>query len=311
MKNLLESLTRPIGVSGYESEIRERINEYRPEGFTSRVDAVGNLIWAKTGGSPKVVFTAHMDEIGLMVSGYRDGKLEIATIGGFDPRSLPNHVVTLANGKKGVIGLPAPHVSKDRDRVIPIDELLIDIGAGDDDEAKELAPIGTVGVIDCESFMLNDHEYVGRNTDNRSGVTILVAIANYLVDRDDVAFIFTVREEVGLMGAKGVQESALFDAEYINVDVTTAGTLGSGCLVSVKDGGYMASEDMLKKFKEIGAENFEVGKGGTSDHAALQYFRKACGISLPSAYIHSHVSKVSIDDMADAARLCIKYVETY
>jgi len=308
MKKLLEALTIPMGVSGYEHEIRELVEQYKPEGFDSRVDPVGNLIWSK--GSPTTVFTAHMDEIGLMVSGYKDGKLEFVTVGGFDPRSLPNHIVTLADGRKGVIGLPAPHITKDKDRVIPIDELVIDIGAKDDEEAEKIAPVGTTAVIDCESFMLNDHEYVGRNTDNRSGVAVMIAIANYLSDRSDVAFVFTVREEVGLMGAKGIQESALFDAEYINIDVTTAGTLGSGCIVSLKDGAYMANADMVKTFKEIGAKNFEVGKGGTSDHAALQYFRKACGISLPSAYIHSHVSKVSINDMADAARLCIKYVES-
>jgi endoglucanase len=257
-----------------------------------------------------IVLTAHMDEIGVMVSGHDDdGRLEFVPVGGIDPRSLPNTVVRFSDERRGTIGLPAPHLCKDKTKAPEIDDLRIDVGYSKK-VAKDLFPVGTVGVFEVEPFMMGADQYVARNVDNRSGCAILIRLAWELYEfgaLDKVAFAFTTREEVGLMGAKGLQDWFDEDTEFINVDVTTAGDLGKGAIVSVKDGGYMANAEMLAKFRKIG-KNFEVGKGGTSDHAAMQYFHRVIGISLPSAYIHSGVGKVSLRDMNDAKAMIYQYI---
>ena len=69
MKTLLERLSNAHGVSGYEGNVRQMIEEeVKPYVDEIKTDRMGNLIATKNGGSPTVMLAAHMDEIGLMVN---------------------------------------------------------------------------------------------------------------------------------------------------------------------------------------------------------------------------------------------------
>ena len=307
IKDTLMQLTTPMGVSGNEDEVRSCIEGMKPSIYTSTVDHIGNLIWSNAPVGVKYLFTAHMDEIGLMVSGYDKTRLKISAVGGIDPRTLPNTQWVCDKGTRGVIGLPAPHITKNRDKVIAIDDLRMDVGIDNPKELQEAFPTGTVFVSDNQPFTTGDN-FFSRNTDNRAGCAALVELANLLSDVEGVSFAFLVREEIGLMRARA-HINANLNAEYIiNLDVCVKEGLGKGAVISLKDGGYMADKGMVESFRELGAKNFEVGGGGTSDHAVGQLFAKTCGVSFPSLYIHSGVSKVNIRDIEDAVNLCKWFV---
>lgn len=306
IESIMYEITEPMGVSGDEREIREKISKMLPKTYETKTDHIGNLLY-NVNEKTKVLFTAHMDEIGLMVSGYTDNhELKFETVGGFDPRTLPNIQVQLTTGCMGVIGTPAPHLVKDRSKVIDMDDLVIDCGFESREEAEENAPIGTTMIV--TSHIINrNRKFFSRNTDNRAGCAVLIDIADYC--NEEIGLAFLVREEVGLMGMKALMDIHKPEV-VINLDVCVSDDLGSGPVINMKDGGYLADRELVDELKDCGIENIEVGKGGTSDHAIGQLFAKTAGISFPSSYIHSSVSCVHLDDLEKASDVCIKYIET-
>ena len=118
MNELLKTLTEAVGVSGDEKEVRILIRDLIADHVDEwHVDAMGSLIALKkgTGASDlRVMVDAHMDEVGLMVSGHNsDGSLKFKAVGGFDDRSLLGKVVQVGPKKlTGVIGARPIHLLK-------------------------------------------------------------------------------------------------------------------------------------------------------------------------------------------------------
>ena len=104
--NVLEKATQINSVSGSENEIRkfisDNVKKYCDELL---VDAMGNLIAHKKGSGKKIMFAAHMDEIGIIVTDIDDkGFVRFSSVGGLNLRNLVNLRVRFANGVEGVIG---------------------------------------------------------------------------------------------------------------------------------------------------------------------------------------------------------------
>ncbi|HUV89594.1 MAG TPA: M42 family peptidase, partial [Anaerolineae bacterium] len=148
---ILKELAEAIGVSGDEGgaravvlgAVREHVDEVK-------VDALGNVLALKrgTGEQPlRVMVAAHMDEIGLMVTGHdSDGFLRVAAVGGIDARLLPGSFLQVGPERiPGVIGLKPVHLLREKEdqEVSKIEDLVVDVGASSKDEAKKLAPLGT------------------------------------------------------------------------------------------------------------------------------------------------------------------------
>ncbi|MFC2029268.1 M42 family peptidase, partial [Chloroflexota bacterium] len=147
---LLKSLSEAHGVSGYEHLVRQLVRqEFGRHADECRVDTLGNVIACRHGtGSdprPSIMLAAHMDEIGLIVSQLDEGFIRFQQVGGYDSRVLPGQEV-LVHGRRGlpgIIGARPPHVlsPSERDKPIPSDELLIDVGL----EAARLREMVRVG----------------------------------------------------------------------------------------------------------------------------------------------------------------------
>lgn len=306
MLNLYKAVSEPMGVSGREDGIREKLHKLCPPSLLSTTDHIGNVFWYQRERKDGKIFTAHMDELGVMVKGHNDeGLLEFATVGGFDNRVFPNSHVRFANGERGVIGLPAPHgrSREELERVLAPTDLTIDCGFAGKEEAEKRVPVGTTGVIDMPLHAAEGGTVFSRNADNRTGVAVLVALAWRLHARKcihDVTFAFLVQEEVGLYGARTVLSSGRSYRECVNVDVTNRGKLGEGCLINIKDGGMITSAAMVERLEEAGFKHKEVGGGGTSDHTMMQFTCPSAGIGIPSRYIHSSVSSFHLDDLKEA-----------
>lgn len=143
---LLQSLTAAFGVSGCEDEIRTLIlQEVTPLADDVTVDALGNVIAHKQGNGPKLMFSAHMDSIGLMVTHIDEkGYLRFCQVGGLEPAAIYQTPVQFQNGVRGVIS-----VNEDKsDKQFKLTDLFVDIGAKDRADAETMVKMGDVAAYE-------------------------------------------------------------------------------------------------------------------------------------------------------------------
>jgi Cellulase M and related proteins len=243
------------------------------------------------------MLAAHVDEIGLMVKYIDDnGFLRFVGIGRwFDQTLLSQRVVV--HGRKGsipgVIGSKPPHLMKgdERNKPVKIEDMSIDIGAKDREDAESLGiEIGTTVTIDREFVSLANGKVTSKVFDDRAGIVVLIEVMKRLSKHKIEANIYavgTVQEEVGLKGAKPCifwlapnLALALNTApgDYPGISKTDYPLeVGKGPVITVADAlgrGLIAHPQVLKWLKETAAENkipyqLDVGSGGTTDATAI------------------------------------------
>ena len=213
-----------FGPSGREDAVRETIagiaGAYIDDITT---DALGNLICRKKGAGKKVLFAAHMDSIGVVAT-YIDenGFIRFSQIGGLYYADLVNITVRFANGTRGVISFEEKTPMKD----MTLAHMFIDIGAKNAEEARKLVQIGDFAVFEAPRFEQNG-VLCGPYLDNRIGCVTLLLMMEQLAETEtenDLYFVFTAQEEVGLRGA-GAAAFAVEPDVAIAVDVTDSGDL--------------------------------------------------------------------------------------
>jgi len=333
--NLLEDLIMTPGISGYEDEIRNKILNYLKKYGEPRVDKIGNVYLTIGKGNRHIAFMAHMDEIGLVVSYIDDhGFLKVKKLGGVDVRNLYGQYfeVFASNGKRyiGVIGLKPPHISKEDEmnKVVPIDDLYLDVGASSKDEVLKMG----INVLDPvrwikHFYILNEKFVVSRGLDDRGGVAILLSMIDDLYRKDlkvKITFIFTLQEETGLRGAKAIDlrdidELYAIDsvtaADHPNVDrALSPASLTHGPVIRFIDARGINSNSLRKKVKEIakreGIGIQELVTGGSTDAAGtFELGIPSLAICFPIRYTHTTVEIVSIDDLKNTIKLLEKIVE--
>lgn len=227
MNNLIKTLSEIIGVSGSEARVSDFIIKELPENITVEKDKLGNLIVFKKGKikkGKKLAIFAHMDEVGLIATYIEDsGLIRFSTVGGIDVKTMVGRSVEFyKSGIKGVIGTKAVHLQDagERDTVPKADTLYIDIGAKNKEQTLEYVAQGDCAtfISDCVSF--GDGLILGRALDDRAGCAVLLELLKEEFD-NDVYFVFTTQEEVGLRGAK--VSTYTVDPDFaIVVEATTA-----------------------------------------------------------------------------------------
>ncbi len=339
-KNLLERLSNAHGVSGYEGNIRQIIEEeVRPYVDEIKTDKMGNLIATKNGGSPVVMLAAHMDEIGLMVK-YVDEKgfARFTKTGGWFDQTLLNQRMILhtENGPVyGVLGSKPPHAMKeeDKNKVVKADDMFIDVGAKSKEDADKIGvKTGTPVTSDIDFKPLGNDLVTGKAFDNRAGCVMLIEALSLMKDvKATVHAVFTVQEEVGLKGAK-TSAFKLDPDVALATDVTITGDhpgiekkdspieMGKGPAVTVSDAdgrGIIVPEPVLKWLKEAADSNkipyqLDVGSGGTTDATAIHLTKEGIPtgvISMPARYIHTPVSVLCMADLEKSAELIARAIE--
>ncbi|VVB89841.1 Tetrahedral aminopeptidase [uncultured archaeon] len=340
MKILLERLSNAHGVSGYEGNIRQIIeDEIRPYVDEIKTDKMGNLIATKYGGSPTLMLAAHMDEIGLMVK-YVDEKgfIYFTKTGGWFDQTLLNKRMLLHTAKGpvyGVIGGKPPHAMKEEERKkpVPSEGMFIDVGAVSREDAEKIGVnVGTPITPDMEFKSLGNDRVTGKALDDRGGCAVIIeALRSMKEVKATVHAVFTVQEEVGLKGARTSAFMLNPDVALVS-EVTVAGDhpgiekkdfsleIGKGPAITVSDAegeGIIVTETVLNWLKgaaEAGNIPYQlkVGAGGTTDASAIHLSREGIPtgvISTPSRYIHTPVTVLSMSDLEMSARLITKAVE--
>lgn len=318
-----------FGPSGREEAVREAIaaiaGAYIDDIIT---DALGNLICRKKGSGKKVLFAAHMDSIGVVAT-YIDEKgfIRFSQVGGLFKGDLINITVRFANGTRGVISYEEKTPFKD----LTLDNLFIDIGAKDRAQAETMVQVGDFAVFDAPRFEQNG-VLCGPYLDNRIGCVTLLLAMEQLADAqtdNDLYFVFTAQEEVGLRGA-GAAAFAVEPDVAIAVDVTDTGDLperktpmavdmGKGPAVKVMDRSVICTPAMCAALEQAAkdcgiATQREILQFGGTDTSALQKARagvQAGAVSIPTRYIHSPSEMCAVGDVEDAAKLLARFAVAY
>jgi putative aminopeptidase FrvX len=321
----IRKLVEAYGPSGHEDQIRELILQ-EIDGLADEVhiDAMGSVIaWRRSGqdDATRVMLSAHMDEIGVMVTHADEkGFLRFTRIGGLNPATLIGNRVRFADGTIGTIGVEKRNDAK---KVPTFEQLFVDVS--DSDRRPK------IGVGDAAGFTRNlverGERLVAKSMDDRIGCAVQIEVMRRLKSSPhDVAFVFSVQEEVGLRGAQTAAYAVEPDLA-IAVDVTLTGdtpkadtmevALGKGPAIKVKDGGMLAApevRDLLVRTAKAAKIPYqmEVLLGGTTDAAAMQLVRagvRAGCLSIPCRYVHTTSETVDRNDVENAVKLLVRVLE--
>lgn len=327
MFELLKKLTDAFGISGNEEEIREVIkNEIQGKVDEIRVDALGNLIAVKKGKGKKIMLAAHMDEIGVMATYIDDrGFIRFSNIG------WVSQYYTLAQRvrfKNGTVGSVFYEEKVDEMKNLKLANMYIDIGAKSREEAEKKVRPGDVACFIGEAVSQGD-KIISKALDDRSGCAVLVkAIQDMPGTENEIHYVFTVQEELGLRGAK----TAAFQVQpdiAIAVDITDTGDTpesefmevkcGAGPAIKVKDRSFIAHPQVKRLIEESAKKlnlpyQYEILEKGGSDPGAIHL--EAGGIpsgaiSIPCRYAHSPVEMISLSDLESCVKLVNQCVVDY
>jgi endoglucanase len=332
MLNQILALSDLTGVSSWEDQVREYIIAQAKElGAEVQVDALGNVIARKKGKQPAaktILLTAHMDEVGLMVSGYEeDGCLRFQTVGQVDRRCLIGKGLLVGEHQiPGVIGIKAIHLTnaEERKKTPATKELYIDIGAHSKEEAQKLVQLGEA----C-AFRRNGAPF-GNGLVKAPALTrsIPCAILLSLLAEElpvDCTFAFTVQKEVESRGAFGVGFSVKPDVAFV-VDTTGAKDvpglegdspkLGSGVVLAAMDDNAIYDRTLFRQLLELAKrESLPVqcqGSSGDSQAGVLQRSRAGApvmAVKVPVRYERTPANVANLDDCRQAKELLLAAIE--
>ncbi|WP_297234858.1 M42 family peptidase [uncultured Flavonifractor sp.] len=329
MKHVLETLCGCTAPSGFEAPAAQAARALlEPLVDQVSIDRMGNVIGVRRcgrEGAKTILLDAHLDEIGLIVTGAEEGFLRFSTIGGVDPRMLPGREVTILTDPPipGMVAPPTP-LQDDESKAVPIPELVVDAGLTQEQAEKLL---GTPMVYRGACFPLGEDQMCGKAMDDRSCFAALLRCMELLKDKNldvDVYVMGSTREEVSGVGATVGTWSVQPDC-CIAVDVTHGRTpdgpsdktfvLGGGPAVGV--GPNMArwmTQRLLDKAKEREIPfQQEVMSGHTGTNGwEMQISREGVAtavLSLPLKYMHSPIEVLSLTDLEHTAALLAAFVE--
>ena len=321
----LQTINACHGPSGDEGQVANAIAELaRPYADEITQDVMGNLIVHKKGPGKRIMFAAHMDSIGFVITHIDDkGFLRVGRLGGLGVYSCLHIPVRFKNGVKGVVSSSAEDSKK-----MTLNDLYIDIGAVSREEAEKSVQLGDTAVFDLPAFQIGNR-ISSPYLDNRlSCVVLLLALEQLKEARNDLYFVFTTQEELGMRGAKPAAFG--IDPQYgIAVDVTgtddepdskhgASSMLGKGAAVKIMDSSVICHPQVIQTLEELAKSNGiktqrDILRYGGTDAGAMHVSRSgvyAGGVSVPCRYIHSPVETADLQDVEECGRLIAAFAQT-
>ena len=333
--DLLTRLCETPGAPGREERIREVVRaELAPHADSVEVDPLGSLIARRAGGGgPRLMLSAHMDEIAFMVTHVEDaGYLRLLPLGGFDPKTLTAQRV-IVHGREdllGVLGTKAVHLMSDEEKRRPpkLDDYFVDLGLPAE-RVRELVRPGDVVTRERAMARLGDL-VTCKSLDNRAGLYVMVKAFQALAGHEcEVVAVASVQEEVGLRGAR-VATQRVRPRIGLAIDITLANdlpdakpheritTLGAGAAVKVYDTSAIVPRAVVEHLVALGEERgiptqLEVMVRGGTDTRELGLAgdgAPAGCVSIPTRYVHQVVETCHPDDLDACVDLVVAFCET-
>jgi len=336
--NFLRTMLEAPSPSGFEQPAqrvwRENVGPHADRVYT---DMHGSTFGVKNeGGQPRIILAGHCDELGFMVNYINDeGYIFFGTIGGFDLNIIPGHRVRIhtKNGVvPGVTGKKAIHVMtpEDRKKSPEIQDLWIDIGVKNRQEAAELVRVGDP-VTYVEAFeILRGDIAVSRAFDDKAGSFAIGDVLRLLEGKSFSAAVFavsTVQEEVGLRGATtsaygvdpkiGIAVDVCHATDHPDMDRRRLGDikLGEGPVIARGANINPVVERMLIQTAEEEGIPYQLEaapRGTGTDANAIQLTRAGVAtalISIPLRYMHTAVETIALEDVANVSKLIAAFIQ--
>ncbi|WP_186578337.1 M42 family metallopeptidase [Aquibacillus kalidii] len=336
--DLFKTLTELQGASGNEYLVRNfmksEIEKYSDEVVQ---DKLGGVFGVKHGEGPRVMVAGHMDEVGFMVTQItKNGMIRFQTLGGWWSQVLLAQRVQIMTDKGpviGIIGSIPPHNLTPEQRKKPMDQknMLIDVGADDDEDVKQMGIKPGQQIVPVSPFtpMANDKKILAKAWDNRYGCGLAIELLKELQGTQLPNQLYsgaTVQEEVGLRGAQVAANMIKPDIFYA-LDASPAndmagdskefGQIGKGALLRIFDRSMITHRGIRDFILDTAESNkipyqYFISQGGTDAgrvHLTNEGVPSAV-VGICSRYIHTHASIIHVDDYAAAKELIIKLVKT-
>jgi endoglucanase len=219
---------------------------------------------------------------------------------------------------------------EERKQVARLDDLWLDIGAKDREEAASLVKIGDAVTLELGMRTLRNDFVSAPGMDNRTGLWVVVEGLRRIKKEKLKVGIFavsTVAEEIGLRGARtsafgidpqiGVAVDVTHATDCPTIDKRQQGNikLGKGPVIFL---GPNMSPVVTKRLEAAAASRLipyqpsAIGRATSNDANNLQISRAGVAtglVSIPNRYMHSAVETVSLDDLDNAANLLAAFVE--
>lgn len=323
---ILSELTGLYGPSGRESTVAEAIvQRIAHMGHSATIDAAGNVVCKVGDQGKKIVFAAHMDSIGLMLTRIdKDGYGYFTSVGWHDAGMIAHSMVEFENGIKAAVCVKEEKTGKE----LKLTDLYLDFGTKAKAETEEKVSVGDIAVF-CRQYEELGGRICGTYLDNRAGCAVLLsAIESIREPRNQVYFLFTTQEETGTGGA-GPGCYGIDGAIGIAVDVTAVddvpgssheGTavLGKGAAIKILDKSALSSPEVVKRMTTVAGERNipnqkDILTGGATDAGAMAGVRSGMlvgGVSIPCRYTHSPTELMDKNDLKACADLVVALAET-
>ncbi|SEA47150.1 endoglucanase [Thalassobacillus cyri] len=337
-QSLFRTLTELPGAPGNEHLVRQfmksELEKYADEIIQ---DGLGGVFGVKKGEGPKVMVAGHMDEVGFMVTQItKNGMIRFQTLGGWwNQVMLAQRVQVITdNGPvTGVIGSIPPHnlTPEQRKKPMEVKNMLIDIGADDEEDVKRIGVKPGQQIVPICPFtpMANEKKILAKAWDNRYGCGLAVELMKELKGENTPNQLFsgaTVQEEVGLRGAQTAANMIQPDIFYaldaspandMSGDDKEFGQLGKGALLRIFDRSMVTHRGIRDFILDTAESNdipyqYFISQGGTDAgrvHISNDGVPSAV-VGICSRYIHTSSSIIHVDDYAAAKELLVKLVKT-
>ena len=337
---LMRALTEAPGPSGFEEAVREIVvREFEDLGLDIRFDGLGSVLASGnySARGPRVMVTAHMDEVGLMVQHITpDGFIRVKMLGGWLRQALPDQrwtVLGRAGPVTGISGIRTIHVTpgSQRDQVWSLEETFLDVGATSAAEVEAMGIRPGDGIAPQSAFlMLPNGRYAAKAWDDRVGLAVMLVAARRIRDEGiripaNVVWVATTQEEIGLRGAQtsvvladpdiGISIEAGVAADFPGMRPTQAQErLGGGPGIFLLDSSMIPNRKFSDLFFEVAQEvgitlQPDVLTGYGEDGAEIQRFdtgRPTVNLTVPTRYLHAHTGVIQRSDFDETVELLIQ-----
>ena len=342
IKQLVIDLCKLDGPSGFETEVRDYVNQYIKKLKLDVVtDNLGSIVGVKKGKEkgPNILIAGHLDEIGFVVTKIEDsGYIRMTPVGGWWSHTLLSQkmCITTRDGKKiyGVVGSTPPHILPREKmlRVVQLKDIYLDLGCKNKTEVEKAGiRVGDPITPHTEPFVgLNENTLFAKALDNRVGTAIALLLLKRLAKNKsshwaNVYAGATVQEEVGLRGAKTLAYKINPDIA-IALDVTISNDhigmersetiMGDGISISILDRASIGNPQLIRYLEDLAIKNkipytFDALTGGGTDAGAFHLSRSGVitvTLSAATRYIHSHYAVCHLGDIEAAVQLLEKFI---
>lgn len=318
---LMKKLSDCFSPSGREKNVREMIiNEIKDYADEINVDPLGNVIARKKGNGKKILFSAHMDQIGLIITHVDEkGFLRFSNVGGVHAKEIIGLRMIFDNGLEGIV---CSEEMDDKEKVT-MSKLFLDVASTSKDFVKNNFKVGDMCVFKSEYYETDDC-VICKAADDRIGCYVLIeALKSHPASDNDVYYVFSVQEEVGCRGAKTAGYSVNPDLA-IAVDVTATGDsedgikmdvkLGEGAAIKIMDKSIITHPMVRDLLTDLAIDNkieyqYEVLEFGGTDAGPIHTTGEGIPsgvISIPTRNIHSSGEIFNKQDVME----CIKLVQS-